>query len=399
MWNLTMQAKRSFEHANILPIQKSDHDWKNALEDAKEDGVDLYAQLKEELNECKEHLLQILPERFKQYVHDGTLNLPELPKQVRQDYLLWIRTAEETFEAVLDASFENKQKALAFLPESVQEVYEQSLHDAEIERIERSHGTLKITLNTLGGFSTKSIVELLFTNIFIEKSHLPLQVGQWYIYDELIKTEKGFALRVIFDCPETEWTIEAKQINANYYYRPKAYDDFAGDEEAELQTYVEKLNPEFTYTFVTPKFKSEIKAFTNEAPYITLQEGELLVESDELHVILASKQIKLADCLKDCIHFVFTDEYEDPYAQFSEPVPSDEIEEAALSEDLELQVRAWNTLYANPSEFVDIINRVLMRLNVTEENEMMASVYINHFNEFSILTEEALSKHRNLLQK
>ncbi|MBZ5752625.1 DUF4085 family protein [Metabacillus rhizolycopersici] len=399
MWNLTMQAKKAFEHANILPIQESDHDWKIALEDAKEEGVDLYSQLKEELNECKERLLQILPERFKQYVHDGTLNSPELPKQVREDYLLWIRAAEETFEAVLDASFENKQKALAFLPEPVQEVYEQSLHDAEIERIERSPSTLKITLNTLGGFSTKSIVELFFTDIFIEESHLPLQVGQWYIYDELIKTENGFALHVIFDCPETEWTIEAKQINANYYYRPKAYDDFAEDKEFELQAYIEKLNPDFTYTSITPNFKSEIKTFTNEAPYMTLQEGELLVESGELHAILAGKQIKLADCLNDCLHFIFTDEYEDPYAQFSEPVPADEIEEVALSEDLELQVRAWNTMYANPHEFVDIINRVLMRLNVTEDNEMMASVYINHFNEYRILTEETLSKHCNLSGK
>jgi hypothetical protein len=60
-------------------------------------------------------------------------------------------------------------------------------------------------------------------------------------------------------------------------------------------------------------------------------------------------------------------------------VPLENLEVAALSDDLELQVRAWNTMYANPIELADTINRVLLKFEITEENEMMVIVYASHF--------------------
>ena len=97
------------------------------------------------------------------------------------------------------------------------------------------------------------------------------------------------------------------------------------------------------------------------------------------------------------IQFIYTDIYEDPYAHFNEPVPIEELEAAALNDDLELQVRAWNTLYANPKELAVIINHVLWKMEITEENEMMLSVYTSHFYKEEILTEAVIEKFRALI--
>ena len=70
---------------------------------------------------------------------------------------------------------------------------------------------------------------------------------------------------------------------------------------------------------------------------------------------------------------------------------------AALSDDLELQVRAWNTMYANPKELADIINHVLLKMEITEENEMMLSVYASHFYKEEILKEAVIKKFRTLI--
>ena len=97
------------------------------------------------------------------------------------------------------------------------------------------------------------------------------------------------------------------------------------------------------------------------------------------------------------IKFIYTDVYEDPYAHFSEPVPMEEIEAAATGDELDLQVRAWNTMYANPEELADVINRVLSKVEVSDKNEMMVSVYVSHFYKKGILTEAIVEKFQGLI--
>jgi hypothetical protein len=78
-------------------------------------------------------------------------------------------------------------------------------------------------------------------------------------------------------------------------------------------------------------------------------------------------------------------------------VPLENLEVAALSDDLELQVRAWNTMYANPIELADTINRVLLKFEITEENEMMVIVYASQFYKKKILTEAVKEKYRTFI--
>ncbi len=87
MWNLTTQAKEAFLKHNLLPIPETDSDWESTLREAKEEGEDLPARLKEELEDIKAELLTVLPSRFVPYLENGTLNQPSLPKSVREDYL------------------------------------------------------------------------------------------------------------------------------------------------------------------------------------------------------------------------------------------------------------------------------------------------------------------------
>ena len=398
MWNLSKEAKTRFSKCHLLPIHESDDDWKIAIRTAKEEGEDLLARLKENLKEVKAELLQVLPSRFIPYLEDGSLNQPTLPTAVREDYLQWIREADKEFEQMLDAAYEHTSQAVPFLPAAVQEVFAESLHDAIIERVERDGDTLHLYINTDSGFSTKSHIHLIFQDVITEETDEPLQIGQWLIYYELQKTDDRFSLRVLFDCPDAEWTITMKGLDAEYYYRPSLYTRLRDEDQLEntaLSEYIAQLNPDNHYWLITPHLNDRIKAFSEN---IILEKGT--IEFEENHVIVTFENQRFVYDATEVhpIQFIYTDIYEDPYAHLNEPVPTDEIEEAALSPDLELQVRAWNTMYENPHELAAIINRVLLKIKMTEENEMMVSVYTSIFYDNKILSDAVVEKYRHLLE-
>ncbi|MEH7385661.1 DUF4085 family protein [Bacillus sp. JJ1521] len=397
MWNLTKADKEKFTKCNTLPIHESDEDWEFVLREAKEEGEDLLSHLQKELEEVKEVLLHTLPDRFIPYVENGTLNQPTLPKSVREDYLQWMQEADKEFEQTLDAAHEQTANAVTFLSKAVQDVFEESLHDSTIERIEREGDILHLYINTDGGFSSKSLIHLVFENVMSDDSDEPLEVGHWIVYYELQKTDDGFAFRVLFDCPDTEWTISMKNLKASYYYRPALYTLLSHEEklkETSFEDYIAKLNPDYNYWLNTPDVTSTIKTFTKP---ISLENGTLEFIQNKMVVTVGKKRFAYDLGEHNPIQFIYTDIYEDPYAHLDEPLPIDEIEAVALGEDLELLVRAWNTMYANPHELAEIINRVLAKMEITEENEMMASAYASHFYENGILTDDVIEKFRSLI--
>ncbi|KOS61022.1 hypothetical protein AN161_20875 [Lysinibacillus sp. FJAT-14222] len=86
------------------------------------------------------------------------------------------------------------------------------------------------------------------------------------------------ALRVIFDCPEVEWTIEAEELDAEFYYRPKTYSDFA--ENGNFPAYVQTLQLEHGLTFITPQLKKRVIGIQQHAPFLIL-ENSYLYENDQ----------------------------------------------------------------------------------------------------------------------
>lgn len=398
MWNISKEAKDKFSKYNLLPIHESDHDWEIALREAKEEGEDLFIRLKEELDEVKGELVHVLPNRFIPYLENGTLNQPTLPKTVREDYLQWMREANKEFEQILDAAFERKKEAVTFLSTAVQDVFAESLHDAIIERIGREGNTLHLYVNTDGGFSSKSHIHFIFKGVKFEETDEPIQVGQWFIYDELQKTDDGFAFRVLFECPESQWTIAMKELDAQYFYRPKEYTRLRDEEKLEdtsITEYIASLNSEYRYWFITPHVKCAIQSLSEN---FVIENGSIEFGSNEIVVKVGNERFSYDLNEYNPIQFIYTDIYEDPYAHLNEPVPIEELEAAALNDDLELQVRAWNTMYTNPKELADIINRVLWKMKITEENEMMLSVYASHFYKKEILTEIVIEKYRTLIE-
>ncbi|MFN7249490.1 MAG: DUF4085 family protein [Anaerobacillus sp.] len=397
MWNISKEAKEKFLKCNLLPIHESDSDWELAIREAKEENEDLFSRLKEELEEVKEELLQVLPCRFIPYLENGTLNQPTLPKTVREDYLRWMREADKEFEQILDAAYECKKQAVPFLSTAAQNIFAESLHDSTIQRIEREGDTLLLYINTVGGFSSISLIHFIFKGVTSEETDVPLQVGQWFIYDELQKNDDGFAYRVLYECPESQWTITMRELDAQYYYRPKEYTRLRDKDKLgamSITEYIAELNSENRYWFITPHVESPIQSL---ADGFVIENGSIEFGQNEMIVTLGHERFSydLSEC--NPIEFIYTNVYEDPYAHLNQPIPAENIEAAALSQDLEVQVRAWNTMYANPSELAEIINRVLWKIEITDANEMMLNVYANHFYKKEILTDIVKEKYQSLI--
>lgn len=394
MWSISKEAKKKFSRCSILPIRETDEEWEISLREAKEEGQDLLSELIEELEEAQEELLQVLPLRFIPYVENKTLNQPSLPQSVREDYLKWVREMEQEFEQILNAAYEHTKEAVSFLSPQVQEIFDESLHDSTIDRIERDGDTLHLYIDTEGGFSTKSYLHFTFEGIQSEETDEPLQIGHWIVYDELQKTKDGFAFCILFESPESEWTIAMKSLEAEYFYRPSAYTKLGDEEkldETSLEDYIKQLNPDLRYWMMTPDGIFALKK------NMSLEDGELELDQNRIVLTIGNEQFSYDLEQHNPIKWIHTDVYEDPYAQFNEPIPAEELEAAALSDELELQVRAWNTMYSNTEELADIINRVLAKLEVNNEIEMMVSVYVSHFYENGILTEAMIEKFRAFL--
>ena len=371
MWHLTLEKKRQFERASVLPIHESDDDWAIVIREAQEEGRNLDEELRQELEEVRDELVAVIPGRFHPYVHDYTLNTPALAKEVRDDYLDWMKKQAGLFENVLDKAREGREEAVPLLPQHAQEVFRDSLHDGVVTNTERTGNDLALMFGMEGGFTSKAIIVLKFVNIVSEEGSV--EIGSYYVYDELRRADKGVALRVIFDCPEMQWTVECETIEAAYYFRPVAY--LERDEDMDLQEYVESLNPAYRHVFIT----DAIVPWNLEIPQR---------KDDGFYV----GGIKVAETREECIERIFCDTYEDPYAVFSIPLPQEELEEAALGSDLELQVRAFNTLYADPMANKEVINRIFRKITVHEENEMVISVMVGHFGELGLLDEEIMAK-------
>jgi len=398
MWNISIEAKKAFSKCTALPIHETDEDWEITLREAKEEGEDIHTTLKAELEEAKAELLQVLPSRFIPFLENGTLNQPVLPKDVRNDYLQWVRKQEQTFEKLLEAAYDQSEKAASNLPPTAQAVLTEGFHDAIIERVERERENLHLFINTESGFYNKSYVHLVFLNVLTEFAEMPLQTGQYMIYDELMRIKDGYALRVLFDAPESEWTISMESIEASCYYRPAFYTIYHNEEmgeELSFEDYLKQLNhPDHNYWLITPDVSCPIKIDSHE---VILENGKMSFKEDKIIISVANSRYVYNMDEYHPINFIFTETYEDPYAQNNEPLPQEEIESAILGNDLELQVRAWNTLFSNPMNHVDLINNVLLQTEISEENEMLLAVFISEFNEKGILTEEVIEKFQSMI--
>ncbi|MER2191320.1 MAG: DUF4085 family protein [Solibacillus sp.] len=381
MWTITQTRREQFEQAHVLVIRESNEEWAQAIEEGDTEYEAFRAQYFEKV---KEQLFMILPEYFHPYITNGSINRRDIPPVIRTAYLQWQREQDEVFRTLLDTAFMNKQYAISYMPEHVQQVFLDSLHDCRVMHAIYGDDSLQINFDTSGGFSAKSFISVTLTDILSEQCRI--EAGDNYVYDELLKTADGIAWRVLLNT-EKEWTIEAAKWNAQFYFAPKAYFDFHGSDD--FDEYIKTLDITHGLHFIAPAVQTKITSLT---PFCT--EAGILTVSDAVYI----GDVRVADTLAACIPFIHSELYEDPQAIFSEPVAKADLLDYALGADLEKKVRAWNTMYANPQELAPIINQILLQMDREKEDEMLQTAYVNHFSKEGILTLAVWQKFSDLLK-
>ena len=313
MWNFTKQAYERYIYSQALVFPQTDEEWQEVLTMFKQEGINAELHFKQELNECKDKLLSILPERFIPYLHNNTINQPTLPKHIRTDFHHWQQQEAERFKNLIQKTKQHFNTIKHTLPEKVATVFEQDLYDAIIEHIVRQQHTLRLILNTERGRIPQARIILTFHNIISEDGNKPPLHHQYLLYHELQLTKTSVALRVITNYPDP-WTIESQTITAQYYYRPLCYAELIEDAilpDISIKFYVTSLNDQLCYVILTPTTIIPITQFILEGNKIaTLIDGYIFSEGNQIFAHQNGQTFLLANDSLTFIDMIFTDIYE-----------------------------------------------------------------------------------------
>ena len=105
------------------------------------------------------------------------------------------------------------------LPEGFVKLQENGLHDASILHIARKDDAIRLTLDGAGSFNAAAYIVLTFNKVEKEYSDLPLQEGQYWLYEEVDVHEAGAVFRVLLDSPMTQWAVVAQDVIIEHYYK------------------------------------------------------------------------------------------------------------------------------------------------------------------------------------
>lgn len=310
--------------------------------------------------------LYFIPEHFHGAILDGTLLTNN---RLFSDYINWCENVIFYNEEQLTLRYEKRDKIVHKLSESGASVFSETLHDGKLLCTKRQDGQVKLLFDMCGGFTTKAIIELTFIDA-TESGNL----GNYYIYDELIETDEGFGLRVLSGNPYEEWTIFFKDVTAFYLFRPAA--TIEGEQITTLAQLIEALNPNMNYFIM------------ENDQFIEVELEQLRECENGIYVGTTC----LASNLKEAKRRIYCDQYEDPYAHFSDMIPLEQLEEAALSDDQVLRIRAFNTMFELGEEAAHIVNRVLTNIKVPEHEQILMEITASHFKNLDLLGEEAKTR-------
>lgn len=396
MWQFTEEIYARFTGANLLSIHTTDEEWQQTKRLFEADGVNLENYYKKELAEVKTKLLQAVPQRFIPYIENDTLNQPTLPQTVREDYLAWAQQENTAFEIAMAQTMQNIEVISPQLETKLAEVLQEGMHDAQITGLLRDDSSLHIFLNMENGFTAKARVILSFDNIIYEENSDALKINDSFLYEECHIIDGYPALRII--TTNGIWTIQAKQISAQFYFRPMPYFEMIANEvlpEVSTTDFTEALQPDFAYATITNNTVLPIEQFSTKGTRLaSIPNGEIISENGAVFALINNDKLALARTEQSWLEQIFTTTYEDPYAIFSEPIPAEEIATALFSDDLALSVRAWNTVYENPNGHEQSINDALVFLaeHLEGDDNLMLIMYLEHFNELGIITDNTKKK-------
>lgn len=351
MFFLTRERQEVFDATHTYPFEE---EFDKEFED----------YLYERLAEYKE----VLPDKFQSGISERTLFRNDT---LMEEFEEWCNMTIEQFTTKRKVVYEKQEAIVERLHSSAQTVFSQSFHDGKILSAEQQGNNFMLLLDMSGGFTVESIVQLIFHDVQTEGN-----LEGFYVYDELIKIEGRFALRVLssFGSPYAEWTIFFKDVTAKYLYRPAVY--IEPGEVATWNDYVIALNQDDKYYIVKERQFVEINLATLSQTDNGIFVGEIF----------------LGDTFEEAKERIYCATYEDPYAHFSEPIPTDELLFAIFDLDQNIRVRAFNTIYALGEDAAYIVNDALRKVDESADDNLYFGIIASHFDQLGCLEDDVKLK-------
>ena len=396
VFELAFFTKDWFEQmqdAHLLTLPESDEEWADYIRSFEENGEDVHAYLRNQLERIKIRLLTVLPEEFHSFIEDGSINQPYLPKEVKEQLLKWSIEMERKYKSVGEHASNHFESLRDQIPENFVKLREARLHDARILHIARKDNAIRLTIDSSGSFNIANRIVLTFKNVKEERSDLPLEEGQHWLYEEVDIHEDGAVFGVLVDCPLTQWMVVAENVIIEQYYKTKSLPVWQ-DEEAVFGASAEEIaRVEKRLQVTFPSAYSELLAEQNggqlthyliataetvvdvgrlfstdklvrDGEFVWIGENVALKFSKDMEPVVVYRNVgQLARNFEQFLECCVSTEYIDEYAIFSVPLADEELEPALFGDDLELMVRAWNMLFERPGDFVSLIEKGLLFLS------------------------------------
>ncbi|MFJ7936070.1 DUF4085 family protein [Sporosarcina sp. NPDC096371] len=407
------------QDAHVLILPESDEEWQDYMQEFAENGEDGHAYLRERLEQEKGRLLKVLPQEFHLFIEDGSINQPYLPTEVRRRLLIWHNDMEKKYMTVLEQANRHFEAICNLVPENFVKLRKMGLHDARIKHIMRQDDTIRITLNGSGSFNKASCIVLTFQKVKEERSELPLGKGQFWLYEDIDVHELGAVFSVLVDCPMTQWMIVAEDVNMESYYRAASLPVWQDGESTlgasieEISEAEERLQVRFPPAYAEllaeqngGRLTHDLIATADKVVDVGLlfgtaqlvRKAERVWISDNMYlqfhedsepVVVDKNSGQLAENFEQFLESSVSAKYTDEYAIFSVPLADEELEPALLGEDLELMVRAWNTMSERPEDYVPLIEKGILFLLEQEDSNLytMGSTNAYIFDNKGVLTE------------
>ena len=392
----------------------------NILRDFEGDGEDIQAYLRDELERMKGRLLNVLPEEFHSSIEDGSINQPDLDKEVKARLLTWVKRQQQMYEAVVEQAHAHFESIRDQLPEGFVKIWGEGLHDASILHVVRKDDTIRLTLDGAGSFNKANRIVLTFHGVKEEHSESPLKEGQHWLYEEFDVHEAGAVFRVLVDGPMTQWTVVAKDVTIERYYKannlPVWQDEdlIAGASVEEISEVEEKLQAVFPAKYKELLAEQNggqlthgliataeevvdvgrlfvVEELVREGELLWISQNIALKFSEDSEPTVVYKGIgQIAENIERFLEDGVSTEYVDEMAIFSVPLIDEELEPALFGEDLDLMVRAWNTMYERPEDYVPLIEKGLLFLLAQKDENLlnMGSTFAFLFEDKNIFTED-----------
>lgn len=213
-------TKESYEETQIrsfLIFHKTEKEWEDDIAWYESEGLNFKEICKNSLEDNRTDLLKFLPAYFHPYIQNGTLKSEFPSEELRKMADQWLLEYDERVKekGIAYRNYYNNIKSL--LPENVIQLYEKSLHDAQITSIEQPlKDTFIMILDCRGGYHYLTDIRITFTGVQ-NIQPINLSVGSGWLYDEVYLTDTGFELHVLLDGPLMEFTISAENVNIEVF--------------------------------------------------------------------------------------------------------------------------------------------------------------------------------------